>query len=78
MHPTVCHYLAQARIADLRHQAQRDTLARAARRPDRRRTTQTAPPRPPLPASRRFTTRGKVMTRTLQERPGLPGSAGIR
>ena len=31
MHPTLSYHLAQARIADLRHRAQRDTLARAAR-----------------------------------------------
>jgi hypothetical protein len=32
MHPTVGYHLAQAHLAGLRHQAQRDTLARAARR----------------------------------------------
>ena len=32
MHPTLSYHLAQARTADLRHRAQRDTLARAARR----------------------------------------------
>jgi hypothetical protein len=41
MHPssTVSYDLAQARIADLRHQARRDGLARAARttQPDRTR-----------------------------------------
>jgi hypothetical protein len=39
MHPTLSYHLAQARTADLRHRAQRDTLARAARRqrPGRRR-----------------------------------------
>lgn len=30
MHPTVSYELAQTRITDLRHQAQRDKLARAA------------------------------------------------
>ncbi len=45
-------------------------------RPDRRRTTQAAPPRPRLSASYRLTHRGKVMTRTLPERSGLPGSTG--
>ena len=30
MHPTMTHHLAQARTAGLRHQAQRDALARAA------------------------------------------------
>ena len=32
MHYTISHYLAHARVADLRQQAQRDTLARSARR----------------------------------------------
>jgi hypothetical protein len=32
MHPTLSYHLAQARTADLRHRAKRDTLARAARR----------------------------------------------
>ena len=32
MHPTISYQLAQARIADLRHRARQDTLARAARR----------------------------------------------
>ena len=32
MHPTISYQLAQARAADLRQHAQRDTLARAARR----------------------------------------------
>ena len=32
MHPAIHHDLAQARIADLHRQAQRDALARAARR----------------------------------------------
>ena len=38
MHPTISYHLAQARIADLRHHAQRAALARAARRarPDQR------------------------------------------
>ena len=31
MHPTISYWLAQARIADLRHDAQLDTLARASR-----------------------------------------------
>jgi hypothetical protein len=31
MHPAISHDLAQAHVADLRHRAQRDTLARAAR-----------------------------------------------
>ena len=36
MHHTISYDLAQARIADLRQQAQRDALARAARGPGRR------------------------------------------
>jgi hypothetical protein len=31
MHHTISYYLAQARIAELHHQAQRDTQARAVR-----------------------------------------------
>ena len=37
MHHTISYHLAQARIAALRQHAQRDTLARAAGRPSRRR-----------------------------------------
>jgi hypothetical protein len=56
MHPTTSYHLAQARIADLRQHAQRDTLARTARRsrPDQRghavssgNTAQQATPRRP-------------------------------
>jgi hypothetical protein len=36
MHPTISYDLAQARVADLRRQAERGTLARASRRPGRR------------------------------------------
>ncbi len=32
MHPTINYYLAQARIADMQRQADRDAIARAARR----------------------------------------------
>jgi hypothetical protein len=47
MFRTISYYLAQARIADLHRQAERDTAARAARRagPDRR-----GPARPRWPA----------------------------
>ena len=44
MYPTVGYHLAQAHLAGLRHQAQRDTLARAARR------AQAHPPGHPAPA----------------------------
>ena len=37
MHPTISYYLAQARIAGLVRHAQRDALARLARRIGRRR-----------------------------------------
>jgi hypothetical protein len=51
MHPTTSYHLAQARIADLRQHAQRDTLARAARRdaasPARARRADVADPAPP-------------------------------
>ena len=49
MHPhsTVSYDLAQARIADLRHQARREDLARAAAR-------STQPDRPRVPGSLRF------------------------
>ena len=36
MYHTISYQLAQARVADLRHHAHRDTLARAARGPGRR------------------------------------------
>ena len=38
MYPTIGYHLAQAHLAGLRHQAERDTLARAARRARRART----------------------------------------
>jgi hypothetical protein len=44
MYPTVGYHLAQAHLADLRHQAQRDTLARAARQGRRTRTHQSGHP----------------------------------
>jgi hypothetical protein len=50
MHPTISYQLTQARLADLRQDAQRDTLARAARRaasPVRARRTDVADPGPP-------------------------------
>ena len=51
MHPTTSYHLAQARIADLRQHAQRDTLAHAARRgaasPARARRAGLADPGPP-------------------------------
>ena len=45
MHPTIGYELAQARIADLRRDAQRESLARAATR---------SPSSPPRPSRRRI------------------------
>jgi hypothetical protein len=50
MHPTISYELAQARIADLHHQARRDALGRAARRARRARGRQSVRPAPRLPA----------------------------
>jgi hypothetical protein len=47
MHPTIGYHLAQAHLAELRHQAHHETLARAARRA---RPHQGGPPVPTLPA----------------------------
>jgi hypothetical protein len=51
MYPTIGYHLAQAHLAGLRHQAQRDTLARAARRARRARTYQPGHPGPARPAA---------------------------
>jgi hypothetical protein len=53
MHPSLSYYLATARAADLRQQAQRDALTRAARRERRR---QGGHPAPRLPVARRVLT----------------------
>ena len=50
MNPHLSYYLATARTADLRHQAQRDALARAARR---ERRYQGSHPAARFPAARR-------------------------
>jgi hypothetical protein len=50
MHPTIGYQLAQAHLAGLRHQAQRDALTRAARRA---RPHQSGHPVPALPFGRR-------------------------
>jgi hypothetical protein len=50
MHPTISYYLATARADDLRREAQRDQLARAARHARRHQPGQ---PAPRLPATRR-------------------------
>ena len=48
MHPTISYHMARAGIADLRRRAQRETLARAARRA--RRSSERRPARSPNPA----------------------------
>ena len=51
MHPTVHYQLAQAKIADLHRQAERDALARAARRERHTRRHQPSPSRPRSPGA---------------------------
>ena len=51
--PTVSYNLAQARIADLRHQARRESLARAA-------AHSTQPDRPRVPGRFRFVHRHRA------------------
>ena len=68
MHLTLSYQMAQARIADLRHQAQRDALARAARRPRRSQPRLAARPVPRLLAAAR-----KVLTI-----PAAPTTLGPR
>ena len=71
MNPTISYHLAQAHQAELRHQAQRDTLARAARRARRVRTHQPGHPAPAHPAA--------AVRRVLTvEHNGKPATAGDR
>jgi hypothetical protein len=51
MHPTISYHLAQAHLAGLRHQAQRDTLARVARQARRARTNRPGHPAPAHPSA---------------------------
>ena len=51
MYPTTGYHLAQAHLAGMRHQAQRDTLARAARAARRARTHQPGYPAAGHPAT---------------------------
>jgi len=51
MHPELHYQLAQARVADLHRQAQRDALARAARRARRKRTRRPGHPAAGYPAA---------------------------
>ena len=51
MYPTIGYHLAQARRADLQRQAQRDTLARAARRARHARTHRSGHPPTGHPAA---------------------------
>jgi hypothetical protein len=53
MYPASSYELAKTRVADLHRQAQRDALARAARRARRARPHQSGHPPPALPFGRR-------------------------
>jgi hypothetical protein len=53
MYPLTSYELAKARAADLHRQAQRDTLARAARRARRAQPHQSGHPVPALPLGHR-------------------------
>ena len=70
MHHTISYHTAQARIADLRNHAQRDTLARAARGPGRRHR----------PGLRPWALRrpGAVPRATQAAQPGAAGGASAR
>ena len=50
MEPTIINYLAQAKITELRRQAQRDALIRAARRERRSHRRSSRRPAPARPA----------------------------
>jgi hypothetical protein len=51
MNPSLSYYLATARVAELHHQAHRDTLAQSARQARRARRHQPAHPAPRFPAA---------------------------
>jgi hypothetical protein len=53
MNPSLSYYLATARVAELHHQAHRDTLAHSARQARRARRHQPAHPAPRFPAAGR-------------------------
>lgn len=53
MQPHLSYYLATARAAELRHQAQHDALARTARQARREQRRQAEHPAPRLPAAGR-------------------------
>ena len=69
MHPTISHHLAQARIADLRHDARRAALARAARRARPGLRGHAVPPVPAL---------GRLVRRRPSPRTGQAPVAGSR
>jgi|GraSoiStandDraft_30_1057271.scaffolds.fasta_scaffold556383_2 hypothetical protein len=50
MEPTITYHLAQARMAELHHQAERDALIRAARRERRSQRRSSRHPAPARPA----------------------------
>ena len=72
MHPTISYHLAQARIAGLRHHAQRAVLARAARRARRGPRGRAAPL---LPTLRRLARRGPSPGTGRQVPVAGPGEA---
>ena len=72
MHPTISYHLAQARIAGLRHHAQRAVLARAARRARRGPRGRAAPL---LPTLRRLARRGPSPGTARQVPVAGPGEA---
>ena len=81
MHPAISYDLAKARIADLRHQAQSDALARAvtrlsrsAPRSHRNQIWQTTTPAPPSSAAR--PSQGVPMTRYRPASGHRPGQRG--
>jgi hypothetical protein len=67
MHPAISYHLSQAHIADLRHRAQRDTLARAARLGRRN------PPRPLTPRGLGPLSAGPADCPHDPELPATPG-----
>ena len=73
MHPHTGYYqLSQDHLADLRHQAQRLALARAARQARRARRQQSSHPGPALPALARHALAVLGPVTTHSRPPGAP------
>jgi hypothetical protein len=73
MHPKAGYYhLSQLHMADLRHQAQRQALARAARQARRARRHQSSHPRTALPALARHALAVLGPVTTHSRPPGAP------